>query len=183
MTDRQGSGNAPDRYTPAPAAPIPLVTVANVMRPPPTTADTNDPWPRAAYLMKHARATALLVLDAHTGQLKGILTEADIAHAVAGGKDLNEVWIGELMTIRPTVINPATSVRDAAQVMTRGHFRHLPVSGSTGLAGIIDLTDICRVMTDPDASRRSVIRNGGGARTTPGNGPRTEPDNLHPLIA
>jgi hypothetical protein len=56
-----------------------------------------------------------MVLDAVTGQPKGILTEADIAHAAADGKDLNEVRIHELMTIRPTVINPATSVRDAAR--------------------------------------------------------------------
>jgi len=35
----------------------------------------------AAYLMKHARATALTVLDTQTGQPKGILTKANIAHA------------------------------------------------------------------------------------------------------
>jgi CBS domain-containing protein len=124
------------------------------MRPPLTTANTNDHAAAAAYLMKHARATALMVLDTVTGQPEGILTEADIAHAAADGKDLNEVRIRELMTIRPTVINPATSVRDAAQIMTRGHFRHLPVSGDSGLAGIIDITDICRALIDPGVSRR-----------------------------
>jgi CBS domain-containing protein len=94
-----------------------------------------------------------MVLDAQTGQPKGILTEADIAHAVADGKDLNEIRIRELTTIRPTV-KPATTVRDAAQIMTRGHFRHLPVSGDSGLAGIIDITDICRALIDPDIPRR-----------------------------
>ena len=56
------------------------------MRPPLTTADTNDHVAAAAYLMTHARASALMVLDTHTGQPKGILTEADIARAVADGK-------------------------------------------------------------------------------------------------
>jgi CBS domain-containing protein len=116
------------------------------MRPPLTTADTNDHVAAAAYLMKHAGATALMVLDAQTGQPKGILTEADIAHAVADGKNLNQLRIHELMTLRPTVINPATSVLDAAQIMTRSHFRHLPVCGDSGLAGIIDITDICRAL-------------------------------------
>jgi CBS domain-containing protein len=87
-----------------------------------------------------------MVLDAQTSQPKGILTEADIAHAVADGKNLNQLRIRELMTLRPTVINPATSVRDAAQIMTRSHFRHLPVCGDSGLAGIIDITDICRAL-------------------------------------
>ncbi len=38
--------------------------------------------------------------------------------------------------------------------MTRGHFRHLPVGGDSGLVGIIDITDICRALIDPDISRR-----------------------------
>lgn len=138
-----------------PAQPPPnLATVADVMGPPLTTADNNDHVAAAAYLMKHAGATALVVLDAVTGQAAGILTEADIAHAVADGKDLNDLPIRKLMTIRPTVINPATSVRDAAQIMTRGHFRHLPVCGDSGLVGIIDITDICRALLGPDVSQR-----------------------------
>jgi CBS domain-containing protein len=127
------------------------------MRPPLTTAATNDHAAAAAYLMKHARATAPMVLDAQTGQPKGILTKADLAHAVADGKDLNKIRIRELTTIRPTV-KPATTVRDAAQIMTRGHFRHLPVSGDSGLAGIID---ICRALIGPDIPRRP------GADATP----------------
>jgi CBS domain-containing protein len=137
-----------------PHPPPTLATVADVMRPPLTTAHTSDHAAAAACLMKHAGATALMVLDPQAGQPKGILTEADIAHAVADGKDLNEAPIRELMTIRPTVINPATTVRDTAQIMTRGHFWHLPVSGDSGLVGIIDITDICRALIDQDVPRR-----------------------------
>jgi CBS domain-containing protein len=122
------------------------------MQPPLTTAGTNDHAAAAAYLMKHAKATALIVLDAQTGRPRGILTEADIAHAVADRKNLNEVRIRDLMTIRPTVITPATTIRDAAQIMTHGHFRHLPVSSNSGLVGIVDITDICRALINPDVS-------------------------------
>src|SRR5262249_49439191 len=118
-----------EAFAQQPAQPPPTqVTVAEVMRPPVTTADLNDHAAAAAYLMKHADATALLVIDIETGHPKGIITEKDIAHAVADGKDLNQVRIYELMTERPTVIAPATSVRDAAEIMMRGHFRHLPLS-------------------------------------------------------
>ena len=103
--------------------------------------------------MKHAGATALMVLDARTGQPIGIITQADIARAVADGKDVNSVRIYDLMTIRPTVISTTTSVRDAANVMTSGHFRHLPVVGDAGLAGIVDITDVCRALLEPDLSR------------------------------
>jgi CBS domain-containing protein len=129
------------------------VTAADIMRPPLTTVEQADHVAAAAYLMKRAGTTALMVLDARTGQPVGIITEADIAHAVADGKDVNSTRIHALMTAHPTVINTTTSVRDAAQVMTSGHFRHLPVVGDEGLAGIVDITDVCRALLDPDVSR------------------------------
>jgi CBS domain-containing protein len=87
-----------------------------------------------------------MVLDAAAGRLIGIVTQADVARAVADGNDVNEVRIHDVMTTRPTVITPATSVRDAAMIMTRGHFRHLPVVGDTGLQGVVDINDVCQVL-------------------------------------
>jgi len=139
-------------HQPVQAPPAPA-TVANVMRPPVTTVEQAAHVAAAAYLMKHAGATALMVLDAQTGQPIGIITQADIARAVADGKDVNSVRIDDLMTTRPTVISTTTSVRDAANVMTSGHFRHLPVIGDAGLVGIVDITDVCRVLIDPDFSQ------------------------------
>ncbi len=127
-------------------------TAADIMRPALTTVDQNDHIAAAAYLMKHAGTTALMVLDARTGEPAGIITEADIAHAVADGKDVNSTRIQALMTARPTVISTTTSVRDAAKVMTSGHFRHLPVVGDAGLVGIVDITDVCRALLDFDLS-------------------------------
>jgi CBS domain-containing protein len=124
-------------------------TAGDIMRTPLTTVEQNDHVAAAAYLMKHAGATAVTVLDPRTSQPVGIVTEADIAHAVADGKDVNSTRIYELMTTRPTVISTTTSVRDAARVMTSGHFRHLPVVGDAGLVGIVDITDVCRVLLDP----------------------------------
>jgi CBS domain-containing protein len=127
-------------------------TAADIMRPPLTTVVKQDHVAAAAYLMKRAGTTALMVMDAQTGQPIGIITEADVAHAVADGKDVNSTRISELMTTRPTVINTTTSVRDAAKVMTSGHFRHLPVVGDAGLAGIVDITDVCRALLETDVS-------------------------------
>jgi len=127
-------------------------TVADVMRPALTTVDQNDHVAAAAYLMKHAGTTALVVLDGHeTNRPVGLVTEADIVHAVADGKDVNEVRIHDLMTSAPTVVDGATSVRDAANLMLKDHFRHLPVVGPDGLSGIVDIGDICRALLDqPD---------------------------------
>jgi CBS domain-containing protein len=123
-------------------------TVAEVMQPPLSTVRKDDHVAAAAYLLKHAGATALVIVDEWTDQPLGIITEADIAHAVADGKDLSSVRIHDLMTTRPTVITTTTSVRDAAKTMTSGHFRHLPVVGDAGLVGMVDIVDVCRVLFD-----------------------------------
>jgi len=121
------------------------VAVTDVMRPPRTTVSQHDHVAAAAYLMKHRGTSALLVADAQTGQPTGIITEADVTHAIADGKDVNDVWVDAVMTSRPAV-TATTSIRDAAQIMTARHLRHLPVVGDAGLLGVVDITDVCRAL-------------------------------------
>ncbi len=123
-------------------------TVADVMHPPVTTVNQNDHVAAAAYLMKRADATALIVTQGHSAQPVGIITEADISHAVADGKNPNDVRIYQVMTADPTVVSTTASIRDAAKVMTSRRFRHLPVIGDAGLVGIVDITDVCSALLD-----------------------------------
>jgi CBS domain-containing protein len=124
-------------------------TVADIMRPPvTTTVEQNDHVAAAAYLMKRADASALVVLDTQTDQPMGIITEADITRAVADGKDLNEARIRQLMTTGPAVIDPETSIREAARAMTSRRFRHLPVVGDGKVIGMLDITDVCAALLD-----------------------------------
>jgi CBS domain-containing protein len=120
-------------------------TVANITRPPLTTVKHHDHVAAAAYLMKHAGTTALIVVDAQTGQPVGIITETDIAHAIADGKDVNDVWVDAVMVTRPAV-STTTSIHDAAKIMTTRHFRHLPVEQADGLRGVVDIIDVCRAL-------------------------------------
>lgn len=156
--------------TKAPARKPPLhpraaaATVTDIMRPPLTTAGQYDHVAAAAYLMKHAGTTALIVIDAQTGQPTGIITQADIARAIASGKDPNDTRVHAVTITRPAV-TATTSIRDAAIIMTARHLRHLPVAGAAGLLGVIDITDVCRALStavkadqgpaaDPDPAAR-----------------------------
>ena len=141
--------DAPAQHPAAPPA-----TVADVMQPPVTAVEQNDQAAAAAYLMKRAGATALIVTKMQTGQPTGIITEADISRAVADGKNPNDVRIYELMTTNPTVVSTTASIRDAAKIMTSKRFRHLPVMGDAGLADIVDITDVCRALLEADVSGR-----------------------------
>jgi predicted transcriptional regulator len=63
-----------------------------------TTVDQYDHVAAATYLMKHAGATALPVLDGErSDQPVGCITETDIAEALAHGKDINETRIRDLI--------------------------------------------------------------------------------------
>ena len=70
-----------------------------VMRLALTAVNPADHAAAAAYLMKRASATAVAVVDGEQamGPL-GFITQGDIACAVAGGNDLNEVRIRALMS-------------------------------------------------------------------------------------
>jgi signal-transduction protein with cAMP-binding, CBS, and nucleotidyltransferase domain len=120
-------------------------TVADVMRAPLTTVNQHDHVAAVAYLMKHTGATALMVVNAQTGQPAGIITEADVARAIADGKDVNDAWADAVMTTRPALIT-TTSIHHAAKILTTRHFRHLPVAGDASLAGVVDIIDVCRAL-------------------------------------
>jgi CBS domain-containing protein len=120
------------------------------MEPALTTAQLTDHVAAAAYLMKRAGTNALVVLDHRTDQPVGIITDTDVMHAVADGKNVDEVRIGEVMTPDPTVITTAASVRDAAELMTARRFRHLPVVDDSGLVGIVNLSTVSLAMLGPE---------------------------------
>lgn len=122
-------------------------TVTDLLRPPLTAAGQYDHVAAAAYLMKHAGTTALMVVNARTSQPAGIITQADVARAIAAGKDLNDIRVHAVMTTRPA-ITTTTSIRDAAKIMTTRHYRHLPVTSDTGLLGLIDITDVCQALSN-----------------------------------
>jgi CBS domain-containing protein len=116
------------------------------MRPPvTTTVDSDAHLAGAAYLMKHSGHSALLVVaEDDPQQLRAILTDTDIARAVADGRDPEQTRIRELTTASPITIGPEASVEDAARVMVDHNFHHLPVVEGDRLLGIVDLTDVCR---------------------------------------
>jgi len=113
------------------------------MRPALTTVERDAHLAAAAYLMKRAGASALVILDNDQDkQPIGLITEADIVRAVADGKDVNDVRIRDLMSRDLTYCTPATTIRDAARSMTAGRFRHLPVLDHGALVGMVDIGDL-----------------------------------------
>jgi CBS domain-containing protein len=72
----------------------------------------------------------------------GILTERDVLRAAASGEDLSASKVSAWMTPDPQSASPDTSVEDAAQIMLRNGFRHLPVVEGRMVCGVVSLRDL-----------------------------------------
>lgn len=77
---------------------MPLPNPASAMTGRLRTVEAGAHLAAAAYLMKHAGATALVVVDGSEPKRPvGLITEADVVRAVADGKNVNEVRIHSVL--------------------------------------------------------------------------------------
>ena len=94
----------------------------------------------AASRMRFNDVGCVPVLDG--AELVGILTERDLARAIADGIDPRNVEVGDYMTPDPTVVTPDTDIAEAARIMVRQGIRHLPVMEDGRLMGVMSMRDI-----------------------------------------
>lgn len=90
---------------------------------------------------------AVLVLD--NGSLAGVLSERDIVRSlVKNAQETLDMTAAALMTSNPTTATPETTVEQAMEMMTNGHFRHLPVLDNGILTGLISIGDTVKARID-----------------------------------
>ncbi len=131
------------------AAPTSLqeVTVGDLMRPATTTVETDAHLASAAYLMKRAGDSALVVMpEDGVGGPVAVITDAHISQAVADGRNLDEIRINQLGLVRPSCVEPSLPVVLAAERMLTVRLEHLPVVDGGRLVGLVDLAAVCRIL-------------------------------------
>ena len=74
--------------------------------------------------------------------LAGIITERDVLRSAASGEDLREARVADWMTPDPQSVSPDTSVEEAADIMLKHGFRHLPVVEGRTVCGVVSLRDL-----------------------------------------
>ena len=121
---------------------IDVRTVREVMS---ATAETVTPETTladAAKVMERADIGDVLIVDG-TGQLRGIVTDRDIAiRAVAEGRDPNTTPVEEIMTPTVETISSSATVREAIETMRRHDIRRLPVVDGGSPIGVVSLGDL-----------------------------------------
>ncbi len=98
----------------------------------------------AAHKMARRNVGAAVVVD-DRGGIAGIFTERDLLRAVAGGVKPESADVRSHMTANPVTLPPDHSPSEAAQIMSEGRFRHIPVVDSGELVGIVSIRDLVQV--------------------------------------
>ena len=98
----------------------------------------------ALQLMAEKEIGALVVLE--EGKMVGILSERDYARKVIlKGKASKETLVRDIMSSKVIHIDPDAKVEKGLSLMTKNHFRHLPVLEEDRLVGVLSIEDVRRV--------------------------------------
>jgi predicted transcriptional regulator len=132
---------------PGPGASSPPNTAADIMTPNPRTCSTFSTVLEAVMIFRDADCGAVPVLD--NGKAVGILTDRDVALALADKPDLATRLVNEIMSSGVASVAPETPIE-----VVRGHFgaqgvrRLLVVDSREQLLGIIAWADVAKILPD-----------------------------------
>ncbi len=95
----------------------------------------------ALKIMAEKEIGALVVLDGE--KMVGILSERDYARKVIlSGKSSEETLVREIMTSDVMYVGPDEKVKNCLSIMTKKHFRHLPVLEQDKVIGVLSIGDV-----------------------------------------
>jgi CBS domain-containing protein len=95
----------------------------------------------ALKLMAEKEIGALVVLE--DGKMVGILSERDYARKIIlKGKSSKDTPVREIMTSEVIHTRPDKKVRKCLSLMTKHHFRHLPVLDEERVVGVLSIDDV-----------------------------------------
>jgi CBS domain-containing protein len=103
-----------------------------------------------------ARFDIGVVVVLENGVIKGIFSERDFTREYANDECLNlNTPIEDLMTREVISVSPDQTIDECMKLMTRHHFRHLPVTQDGTLVGLISIGDLVKELL---AERDQTIR-------------------------
>ncbi len=118
--------------------------VYQVMKNPILSIDSSAPAYEAAKMMEDAKVGALVVME--NNQPVGIITDRDFAIKVVAHSFPRDTPVRRIMSHPITFIGPHATLWAAAELMSSGKLRKLPVIDDGKVIGIITATDLIDCM-------------------------------------
>lgn len=115
------------------------MTIEELVLGPPVTCRPESPLVELASTMIDEQVGSLAVMDGD--DLVGIVTDRDVV-AAARSPDLSGLTAGDVMTAQPDTIEADTDIDTAVDWLNATGYRHLPVTSSGSLLGIVSIKDL-----------------------------------------
>jgi CBS domain-containing protein len=119
-----------------------MPSVKDIMTKDVITIDVNKSVFEAAQLMTSKSLGALIIVD--RGLPVGIITERDIVRRIVAKRTSVDLKVAEVMTKTLITVDPETSLKEAARIMSTNKIRRLPVLKQGQLVGIVVASDFVR---------------------------------------
>ncbi len=123
-----------------PVTPEKIEWVYQVMKNSILSIDSSAPTYEAAKMMEDTKVGALVVME--NNQPVGIITDRDFAIKVVAHSFPRDTPVRRIMSHPITFIGPHTTLWAAAELMSTGKLRKLPVIDDGKVIGIITATDL-----------------------------------------
>ena len=119
-----------------------MPTVKDIMTKEVITIDVEKSVFEAAQLMSSKGLGCLIVVDKLLPV--GIITERDIVRRIVAKRSSPDLNVSEVMSKTLITVDPDTSLKEAARVMSTNKIRRLPVLKQDKLVGIVVSSDFVR---------------------------------------
>lgn len=126
-----------------------MLTVGTLMKKELVTVDAGTSVVDAAKLMKTCNVGSVLVSE--KGQIVGIVTESDVVRKFVGAdKAPYFIAVEDIMSSPVLGIEERRPITEAAELMNKHHTRHLGVTKSGTLVGVVSVRDFLQPVSVDD---------------------------------
>ncbi len=126
-----------------------MLTVGTLMKKELVTVDAGTSVVDAAKLMKTCNVGSVLVSE--KGQIVGIVTESDVVRKFVGAdKAPYFIAVEDIMSSPVLGIEERRPITEAAELMNKHHTRHLGVTKSGALVGVVSVRDFLQPVSVDD---------------------------------